>query len=205
MLTQPLSQQYGIALKILNVSLAQPTNILTLIQGCINQKADCQKQLYQQYYGYGMSICLRYTPNEDEAVEVLNDGFMKVYRSLDKFDTNQSFEAWFRRILINTAINHYHKTKKHHHHVPIETQPEITADATSIISQLSYEEIYALIQRLTPMYRTVFNLFTIDGYTHGEIAETLSISVGTSKSNLSRARAQLRIMIQKNERIACKV
>lgn len=136
---------------------------------------------------------------------MLNDGFMKVYQGLEKFDTAKSFQAWFRRILINTAINHYHKYKKHDYHDTIETQTEVLADDTNIISQLSYEEIFALIQQLTPMYRTVFNLFVIDGYAHEEISEALGISVGTSKSNLSRARAQLRVMLKKNEREACKV
>jgi RNA polymerase sigma-70 factor (ECF subfamily) len=187
------------------VSLAQPDNILHLIQGCIDHQQNCQKQLYEQFYGFGMSICLRYTANEEDAIEVLNDGFLKVYRSLGKFDTKQSFPAWFRRILINTAINHYHKTKKHHNHAPIETQEEVASDTANVISQLSYQEIFGLIQRLPPMYRTVFNLSVIDGYSHEEISQALNISVGTSKSDLSRARAQLRVMIKKNERIACKV
>ncbi len=152
-----------------------------------------------------MSICLRYTANEEDAIEVLNDGFLKAYRSLEKFDSKQSFSAWFRRILINTAINHYHKTKKHYNHAPIETQADVASNTTSIISQLSYQEIFSLIQYLPPMYRTVFNLFVIDGYSHEDVAQALNISVGTSKSNLSRARAQLRLMIKKNERIACKV
>jgi len=190
---------------MLNVSLAQPDNILPLIQGCIDHQQDCQKQLYEKFYGFGMSICLRYTANEEDAIEVLNDGFLKVYRSLEKFDTKQSFPAWFRRILINTAINHYHKTKKHHNHAPLEAQTDIASDTASVISQLSHQEIISLIQNLTPMYRTVFNLFVIDGYSHEEIAKALNISVGTSKSDLSRARAQLRVMIKKNERIACKV
>lgn len=187
------------------MSLAKPDNILDLIQGCIDHHRNSQQQLYQQFYGYGMSICLRYTRNEDEAVEVLNDGFMKVYQGLKGFDTSKSFPAWFRRILINTAINHYHKTKKYQNHDPIETQEAILDDNPTIISQLSYEEIFALIQQLTPMYRTVFNLYVIDGYTHEEISKELDISVGTSKSNLSRARAHLRVMYQQNERVACKV
>ncbi|MEQ9439194.1 MAG: sigma-70 family RNA polymerase sigma factor [Cyclobacteriaceae bacterium] len=125
------------------MSLAQPDTILPLIQGCIENRRNCQQQLYEKFYGYGMSICLRYTRNEEEAVEVLNDGFMKVYQGLEKFDTSKSFQAWFRRILINTAINHYHKNKKHDYHDTIETQTEVLADDTNIISQLSYEEIFA--------------------------------------------------------------
>ena len=175
----------------------EPNDLTPLLQGCIAQRRDCQQQLYQQFYGYGMSICLRYTPNGEEAVEVLNDGFMKVYQKLSDFTLGQSFRAWFRRILINTAINHYHRTKKHHHHEPIETQLDQSADTPDAVSQLSYEELYALVQQLPPVYRTVFNLYAIEGYSHEEVAKALDITVGTSKSNLSRARAQLRTMLKK--------
>ena len=126
-----------------------------------------------------------------------------MFQKLADFRRDQSFRAWFRRILINTAINHYHRTKKHHHHDPIETQVDQSADTPDAISQLSYEEIYGLVQQLPPVYRTVFNLYAIEGYHHEEIARALDISVGTSKSNLSRARAQLRTMLKKNEQALC--
>lgn len=151
-----------------------------------------------------MSVCLRYTISEEEAIEVLNDSFMKVFTKLDTFDTRQPFQSWFRRILINTAINYYHKHAKHQHYQSLGACNEL-ADEQHILSQLSYEEIIRLVQQLTPVYRTVFNLYVIDGYTHDEIAEALQISVGASKSNLSRARANLRVMLKKNHKEAWKV
>ncbi|MDF9798740.1 RNA polymerase sigma factor (sigma-70 family) [Catalinimonas alkaloidigena] len=176
----------------------------TLITGCLKGKRKSQEKLYQRFYPYGMSVCLRYTDTEEEAIEVLNDGFMKVFAKLETFDQQKPFQSWFRRILINTSINHYHKNEKHKHHQPIEEGNQV-ADERSILSHLSYEEMIRLIQDLSPVYRTVFNLFVIDGYTHEEIAEALQISVGASKSNLFRARANLRVMLKKNSKIACKV
>lgn len=151
-----------------------------------------------------MSVCLRYTVNEEEAIEVLNDSFMKVFTKLETFDTGKPFQTWFRRILINTAINYFHRNEKHQHHQPLEGSTELAYEQ-HILSQLSYKEIIRLVQQLSPVYRTVFNLYVIDGYPHEEIAEVLQISVGASKSNLSRARANLRVMLKKNHREACRV
>lgn len=174
-----------------------------LIEGCLKGDRKSQEKLYQRFYAYGMSVSLRYTKNEDEAIEVLNDGFMKVYNNLSKFDESKPFHTWFRRILINTAINYYHKNKKHNQHQPIEEANHIAVEH-DILNQFSYQEIIQLIQKLSPVYWTVFNLYAIDGFSHEEIAEALDISVGASKSNLSRARANLRAFIKKNHE-ACKV
>jgi len=151
-----------------------------------------------------MSVCLRYTQNEDEAIEVFNDSFMKVFGKLDTYDVEKSFQSWFRRILINTAINYYHKHEKHRQHHSLNNGLPLKEEDNAI-SQLSYQELIALIQRLSPVYQTVFNLFVIDGFSHEEIAEALQISVGASKSNLSRARANLRVMLYHQNKVACKV
>src|SRR5690554_5840838 len=145
-----------------------------------------------------MSICLRYTANRDEAVEVLNDGFMKVFVHIGQYDIHQPFKAWFRRILINTTINNYKKNARHQHETldMIPERPDIQQDA---LDELSYQEVIGAIQALPLAYRTVFNLYVIEGYTHEEIAGILHISEGTSKSNLSRARANLRNIIAKNQ------
>lgn len=176
----------------------------TLITGCLKGKRKSQEKLYQRFYAYGMSVCLRYTDTEEEALEVLNDGFMKVFTKLETFDTEKPFQSWFRRILINTSINQYHKSQKHKNNLPIEEGAQVAGE-NSILSQLSYEEMIKLIQELSPVYRTVFNLHVIDGYSHEEISEALQISVGASKSNLSRARANLRAMLKKNSEEACKI
>lgn len=174
-----------------------------LVEGCLKGDRKSQENLYHRFYAYGMSVCLRYTMSEDEAIEVLNDGFMKVFSNVDKFDESKPFHTWFRRILINTAINYYHKNKKHNQHQPIEEASHIAIEQ-DILSQFSYQEIISIVQQLSPMYRTVFNLYVIDGYSHEEIAEVLEISVGASKSNLSRARANLRALLKKSHK-ACKI
>lgn len=153
--------------------------------------------MYQQFYSYGMSICLRYTATREEAVEVLNDGYMKVFLNIDLYDTKRSFTSWFRRILINTAINYHKKNIRHNHREleKIRDTPDLQQDA---LDELTYQEMVEVIQSLPLAYRTVFNLYAIEGYTHEEIAAMLHISVGTTKSNLSRARANLRNILTRN-------
>ncbi|MEZ4887600.1 MAG: sigma-70 family RNA polymerase sigma factor [Chitinophagales bacterium] len=168
-----------------------------LLAGCIRGERIYQKELYQKYYGRMMAVCLRYTNNREEARDILNEGFMKVFKNLAKYEPNHSLEAWIKRIMINTSIDHYRKNKKLRNNVDIEyasTQP--AEDNVNIVSQLSAEEILKLVQRLTPAYRTVFNLYVIEGYNHREIGEKLGISEGTSKSNLAKARGKLRAMIK---------
>src|SRR5690606_8566150 len=147
------------------------------------------EHLYKQFYSYGMSICLRYTATREEAVEVLNDGSMKVFLNIDRYDAANPFTSWFRRILINTSINYYKKNVKHNHQTleNIPDQPFLQHDA---VDELSYQEMINLIQNLPLAYRTVFKLYVIEGFTHEEIAGMLHMSVGTAKSNLSRARAK---------------
>lgn len=144
-----------------------------------------------------MSVSLRYTASYEEATEVLNDSFMKVFKRIKDLK-NETFKPWFRRIIINTATDLYRKTKKYdflQHHEDM-TSVDVSAEEL-ITAQLSYQDLLDLVQQLTPSYRAVFNLYAIDGYKHEEIAETLKISVGASKSNLSRAREMLKGMIKK--------
>ena len=161
-----------------------------LIPGCIEGNRHSQKLLYQQYYGFAMAICLRYSKNYHQAVEVVNDGFLKVFTKLKMYNTEKSFKGWLRRIMINSSIDHLRKEQKHQGLDDIESQ-NITSSAPSALENISYDEVIRQIQFLTPAYRTVFNLYAIDGFTHQEISVMLGISIGTSKSNLSRARKQL--------------
>ncbi len=150
------------------------------------------------FYAYGMSITLRYANSRNEGAAILNDSFMKVFENIDQFDTERDFKPWFRRIVINTAINEYHKNKMRMEKVePISESHDLLTD-NKIVSGISYDEIIELIQKLSPVYRTVFNLYVIEGYKHREIAEMLEISVGTSKSNLSKAKSNLRELLEKN-------
>jgi len=161
-----------------------------LIQGCLTGDRQSQKLMYEQYYGFAMAICLRYCSNYQQAVEVVNDGFLKVFTKLEMYNTQKSFKGWVRRIMINSSIDLYRKELKHS---GLNTIDHLTNPASepSVVQSMTYDEVVQQIQRLTPSYRAVFNLYVIDGYSHQEIAEMLNISVGTSKSNLSRARKYL--------------
>ncbi|WP_235917406.1 RNA polymerase sigma factor [Hymenobacter busanensis] len=177
--------------------------LLAILAGCRRAERASQRQLYTRYYSYAMSVCLRYTRTRDEAMEAVNDGFMKIFRDVARFDVTKhelsgSFRGWLKRIMIHTAIDHYRATEKHQHQQDLADvanyHPE---EGATPLDSLAYDELIQLIQRLTPGYRTVFNLYVIDGFTHEEIAQQLGISVGASKSNLSKARAHLKAMLLK--------
>ena len=171
--------------------------LLQLIENCQRGKAGSERALYEQFFSYGMSVSLRYTASYEEAIEVLNDSFLKVFKKLKDLK-NGKFKPWFRRIIINTATDYYRKNKKYEFIQTHEDYLKYEVSAEELITaQLSYEELLKLVQRLTPAYKTVFNLYAIDGYKHEEIAKLLNISVGTSKSNLSRARELLKEMLKK--------
>lgn len=173
-------------------------DIRLLIQGCLQSEREAQRKLYQYFYGYAMSICVRYSKNNEEAREVLNDGFMKVFTKIEKYDSEKSFKGWLRRVMINTALDNYRHNYKHYHHRDLEeANQEVISE--SVTQQLSHADLMQMVQQLSPGYRTVFNLYAIDGYTHEEISELLGISVGTSKSNLSKARGNLQAMLKKSQ------
>ncbi len=176
------------------------------IGACALNKRESQKILYNSFYGYAMAICDRYTSSEEDAVEILNDGFLKIFREIHHYspayaDVVSSFKGWLRKIMVYTAIDHFRKYHKHKmvtdlDHVVMQV-PSVNEDA---IDKLSYEEIIRGIQQLSPGYRTVLNLFIIEGLSHDEIADQLGISTGTSKSNLSKARKQLqKILFKQNQ------
>jgi RNA polymerase sigma-70 factor (ECF subfamily) len=179
--------------------LEDPSQLTTIIDGCLRGNREAQKMLYQHYYGYAMSVCLRYSKTREESREILNDGFMKVFTRLGLRDEKSSFKSWLRKIMINSAIDHYRKNSKHYKledgDQAIAWMPSHESDA---IGDLSHEELIGMVQQLAPAYRAVFNLFVIDGYSHEEIASRLDISVGTSKSNLFKAREHLKAAFKKN-------
>lgn len=150
------------------------------------------------FYAYGMSIAMRYADTRDQAAEILNDAMMKVFDNIRKYDPDRPFKPWLRKIIINTAINHYHKNKKHQEWEELNLNGNYAGNDETIISGIAYREIIEMVQRLTPAYRTVFNLYVIEGFRHEEIADMLEIAVGTSKSNLAKAKRNLRSMLEKN-------
>lgn len=153
-----------------------------------------------------MSICSRYSTNHEDAVETLNDGFLKIFKEIHHYtpayaDTIASFKGWLRKIMIYTAIDHFRKNKKHKlngQHDPMEMQ--VAAGGENALDKLTYDEILKAVRQLSPAYRTVFNLFVIDGLSHEEIAAKLGIATGTSKSNLAKARMHLqKILLNQNQ------
>ena len=175
--------------------------MLLLIQGCKRNDRESQRLLYQHYYGYAMSICLRYCKTKDEAKEVVNDGFMKIFLKIEQYKLDTSFKAWVRRIMINSSIDHYRRELKHQYNKPLE-EAYHSHSIGNAVDNLAHEELVGLIQKLSPAYRAVFNLYVIDGHTHDEIGEILGISEGTSKSNLMKARENLRKMLEKLTTVA---
>ena len=169
-----------------------------LIEGCVKKDRKSQKELYKLYYGYALRICLRYAKNKDEAVEVVNDGFMKVFTHLSRYQVNQSFNSWLSTIMINTAIDHYRKRIKQLEMEELNEHHQVE-DRENILSNINYEDLIKLVQKLSYAYRTVFNLFAIDGYTHEEISKLLHITVGSSKSNLFKARENLKKMLTEHK------
>ena len=165
------------------------------IQGCIRNERDSQKALYKHFYSFAMGICLRYANDRLDAAGILNDGFFKAFKNITKYEPTKAFLPWIGRIITNTAIDYYRANLKFADHVDILDHENI-AQVSSVYDKLAYHDLLALVQKLSTGYRTVFNLFAIDGYTHEEIAEMLGISVGTSKSNLFKARQKLQEMLK---------
>lgn len=170
--------------------MPEAPNLKPLIKGCIKQDRASQKDLYKALYSYALGICMRYSDTKEEAQEIMNDGFMKVFQRMEKYDQTRPFQPWFTRILINTAIDHFKKKAKYGLETSIDDSFELGARQT-IEGDIAYDEMLEMIRKLPPQYRAVFNLRAIEGYQHDEIADILGISIGTSKSNYSRAKDKL--------------
>ena len=153
-----------------------------------------------------MSICDCYASNEEDALEVLNDGFLKIFREIHHYkpayaNEISSFKGWLRKIMVYTSIDHFRKNKKHKMVGELDTSMVYTGTSEqTALDKISYDEIIRFIQDLSPAYRTVLNLFILEGFSHEEIADKLGISIGTSKSNLAKARKQLqKILFRQNQ------
>lgn len=166
-----------------------------LIQGCIKQDRLAQKRFYERYYGKMMTVCLRYAPDKNTATEILNNGFIKIFNSLEAFSKKGgNTEGWMYRIMVNTAIDYLRSEMRHQHS---ELDGAVYAEVREdVLAQLEAAQLLDMVQKLTPAYRAVFNLYVVEGYNHIEIGEMLGISEGTSKSNLAKARVKLQQMIK---------
>jgi RNA polymerase sigma factor (sigma-70 family) len=181
-----------------------------IIQDCIAQDRKAQAWLYKRCYAVLMSICLRYGNDESEAASLLNAAFLKILTKLKTWKEPVPFEAWIRRITINTAIDHYRKYQRKYAHVEYADMQEsrhadLAVDYNAADQQFDAEAVLKLVRDLPPMTQQVFNLYAIDGYTHREIAEMLSMAEGTSKWHLNNARKTIQKALQKanaNEQVS---
>jgi RNA polymerase sigma factor (sigma-70 family) len=162
-----------------------------LIQGCIKGDRHSQNKLYELFSKKMFSVCLRYSKSREEAEEILQEGFMKVFQFIHQFKFDGSFEGWVRKIMVNCALQKYRSKRQLHAVVNIDDHTVEPISNEDILAKLGSKELLNLVQQLPPAYRMVFNLYVFEGMKHREIAATLNISEGTSKSNLSDARAIL--------------
>ncbi len=179
-----------------------------IIKGCANNDRKSQKYLYEKFYSKMLNTCLRYTHDYDEAKDILQEGFLKIFGSISNYTDSGSFEGWMKRIMVNTAIDYYRKKKRENF---ITTDSDFLLgkeeDQIATDSNLEEEDVTAYnldpkivmeeIQNLSPAYRIVFNMYVMEGYSHKQIAEILEISEGTSKSNLAKAKMNLQKKLSK--------
>lgn len=170
-----------------------------LIIGCEKGNPKAQELLYRHYYSYAMSICLSYASNREEAKEILNEAFFKIFQKIHLYRKENTFKSWLRKTVVNTAIDYLRSNKKFSFNVELE-EAHCEEMEPEVINDLTAQEIFELLQQLPEKYRITFNLFELEGYSHEEISEILQIPVGTSRSNLTRAKQQLRELIAQRYR-----
>lgn len=170
-----------------------------LVEGCLKGHRLAQKELYDRYFGKMLGIAMRYTKHQEEAIEILNASFMKVFNSLDKYQDNNNLAGWIAKIVFNCSIDHVRKHTKYRKVMNFEVEKDRPVLNDSI-NNLNVEDIYKLIQQLPAASRTVFCLYVVDGYKHKEVAEMLDITVGTSKWHLANARKELQRLIKQQDK-----
>lgn len=179
----------------MDVALTLDHNEESIIAACVRKEKWAQKIIYETYYSKMMGVCMRYARNEAEARDILHDGFIKVFRYIKKYKIGTSLHSWIRRIMVNTAIDHYRKMSRRRTE-PLEQAYHVEGQEPSAIENATEKEILAAVQNLTPTYRVVFNLYVIEGFSHREIADQLEITESTSRSNLVKARAKLKEVLK---------
>jgi RNA polymerase sigma-70 factor (ECF subfamily) len=182
----------------MDIALSFASEESNLIEACLRKERWAQKALYEEHYPKIMGVCLRYAGNQDEALDIMHEGFIKVFKNLHRYEPGTSLNSWIRRIMVNTAIDYYRKQVRRRTE-DIETAFDLSIPDADALSQLSEQEILQSVQELTPAYRAVFNLYILEGYSHKEIADLLNITESTSRSNLVKARTKLQeALLRKN-------
>jgi len=174
-----------------------------IIEGCCHNDRKAQKDLYERYSSILLGVCIRYSGRRDEAEDILQDGLIKIYFNIKDFAGKGSFINWMKKIMVNTAITHYHRNLKHQYHQDIEDIREMDIEGASLSgAEFTRDELFNVIKELPHGYRMVFNLYAVEGYKHKEIAEMLEIDVNTSKSQYSRAKGLIRKKLGSLKKIA---
>lgn len=169
-----------------------------LVEACLRGERSAQRRMYEIYAQRMMPICLRYTNDRESAIDLLHDAFVKVFAHLADFKFEGSFDGWIRKIFVNTALGQLRKTADQPFTVDVEEARGLSQADYSVLDKMSAEEIMQCVASLPEVYRTVFNMFAIDGYSHKEIADSLNVSENTSRVYFLRARKLLQEMLEKN-------
>jgi RNA polymerase sigma factor (sigma-70 family) len=168
-----------------------------LIDECAKGNARAQKMLYEKFGPKLFAVCHRYAHNYEEAQDILQDGFVKIFEKLGSYKGEGSFEGWMRRIIVNTALDAIRRNQKLKFNVDVDSVTNHLSTDQTILGDMAAQDLLKILQNLPIGYRTIFNLYAIEGYSHKEIAEQLEITISTSKSQFSRARAILREILEK--------
>jgi RNA polymerase sigma factor (sigma-70 family) len=166
-----------------------------ILEGCLKGNLKAQRELYDCFASKMLGVCMRYAANREEAKDILHDGFIKIFTKLDMYSGSGPLEAWMRRIFVNTALENLRKNDVLRDTVDYEGATENIEANVDIESDITHDELLLIINSMPPGYRTVFNLYAIEGYAHQEIAALLHISEGTSKSQYARAKVWLQTKI----------
>lgn len=178
----------------MSISISLQHEERDFIEACIAKERWAQKKLYEDHYTLLLGVCQRYASNQDDAMDILHEGFIKILNHIHKYQPGTSLVAWMRRIIVNTAIDYY-RMQSRRRTEDLESAFDIQSHDPDALSRLTVQEIIRCIQQLSPAYRSVFNLYVVEGYSHKEIADILEITESTSRSNLVKARSKLKDLL----------
>ena len=167
----------------------------SFVAACVKNERWAQQKLYEVFYPSVMPLCMRYSNNSDDAMDIMHEGFIKVFKNISKYKVGTSLNSWVKRIMINTAIDHYRKMSRRRTE-NLDTVYSVSTNDPGVVSQMTVKEILSCLHQLPPAYRNVFNLYVIEGFSHREIATQMGITESTSRSNLVKARKKLKALLQ---------